>query len=40
MIEFKQHLKKIRLAEIEKNKKERYSVITKQIKRLVGDVDE
>ena len=38
--EFKQYLKKIRLDEIEKNKEAKASMVSKQIKKLVGDTNE
>ncbi len=37
MTEFKQHLKKLRLAEIQKHKEAKESMVSKQIKKLVGD---
>jgi hypothetical protein len=38
--EFKQYLKKTRLAEQEKNRADKAAIVMKQIKKLLGDQDE
>ena len=39
MREFKQHLKKIRLDEKEKHTQEKEAMVSKQIKKLLGDTE-
>ena len=37
MTEFKKHLKELRLAEIQKQKEAKESMVSKQIQKLLGD---